>query len=499
MTSASEVLLRPSAGTLLESMRDIGYSFDSALADIVDNSISARAGRIEIVNGLDEYDQPYVAVVDDGHGMAPDILTAAMRHGSRSPTDTRQEGDLGRFGLGLKTASFSQCRRLTVVSAIAGEVHGRRWDLDRVIESDEWLLQVLDPQELKRLPGMDFLPGTGTMVLWQSLDRLDAEDASPQQCLVALNELFSSARSHLSLTFHRYIRPEPDDGDIEPVRISINGLEVEGADPFALHMSPTSDSHEIAHLRAGDTQITAQAFTLPHHSRLTSQQLDKLSMGSTLAETQGLYIYREKRLISGGTWLGLSKRTEMSKLLRVKVDVPTSLDAYWGVDVRKSRIKPPAAVRKRLHPLVERMTQSAKRPYTYRGRKQVSNVSLPLWHRVDERGNIRYSINREHPLLTEASATCSEMSALEAFLVAVEAGLPLEAMFSDIGSHPQNVQQAALDDESLEQLLLAYMQALAPGSDRISESTSSLIMGAVPFAGDVRVRRLIDKHRRVED
>ncbi|WP_052497539.1 ATP-binding protein [Lysobacter sp. A03] len=480
-------------------MRDIGYSFDSALADILDNSVSARARKVEILNGLDDRDKPYVAIVDDGHGMNSDELTGAMRHGSRSPLATRTEGDLGRFGLGLKTASFSQCRRLTVVSRKGGETHGRRWDLDRVVETDEWLLRRLDIHEIGDLPCIDFLPATGTLVLWQALDRLDAEDLSPGKLSEALNELFAGARRHLALTFHRYIRPEPSDSDLLPVEISINGFPIEAADPFALHMSPTSDSHEIACLTAGDSQITAQAFTLPHHSRLTPTQLENLALGTSLAEAQGLYIYRAKRLINGGTWLGLCKRSEMSKLLRVRVDVPTSLDAFWGVDVRKSRIRPPAAVRSRLRPLVERMTQSAKRPYTYRGRRQVQEATLPMWDRVEERGHIRYLINRAHPLIEGFKLVDEDFSRIESILAVIEASLPLEAMFSDVGSHPQNVRQSDFDEAQLEQLLLTYVGIMAPNSDRLPAAVYKQIKSAAPFKDDSRVHRILEKHRMIED
>src|SRR5690606_8086368 len=126
--------LRPSAARLMESMRDIGYSFESALADIVDNSISAEATRIEIVNDVEPVAGPYLGILDNGRGMAPEELTQAMQHGSRSPREVRDAGDLGRFGLGLKTASFSQCRRLTVVSRKGGELAARCWDLDLVVE-----------------------------------------------------------------------------------------------------------------------------------------------------------------------------------------------------------------------------------------------------------------------------------------------------------------------------------------------------------------------------
>lgn len=480
-------------------MRDIGYSFQSAVADILDNSISARANRIDILNGLDDSDSPFVAIVDNGEGMTGEVLTAAMRHGSRSPLATRQQGDLGRFGLGMKTASFSQCRRLTVVSRRDCQTHARRWDLDHVVNTDQWLLQVLGTHELRDLPCLDALSDRGTLVLWQSLDRLDSEDASADKKSEALNEIFAEVRRHLALTFHRYIRPEPTDSDLVPTTISINNHPIEAADPFALHMIPSSDEHEVESIKAGQEQITVQGFTLPHHSRITAAQLDNLTLGSSLTETQGLYIYRAKRLISGGTWLGLCNRSEISKLLRVRVDVPTSLDSYWAVDVRKSRIRPPAAVRSRLRPLVERMTRTAKRPYTYRGKRQLQDSALPAWERIEERGQIRYAINRSHPLIERAAHEADRASNLESILAAIESSLPLEAMFSDIGSNPQSVRQYDLDESDLEQLLLAYLDVLAPNSDTLSAGVFVQISGTAPFKGDDRVPDLLRKHRTVTD
>ena len=274
----SELTLRPSAARLLESMRDIGYSFESALADIVDNSISAEATQIHITNDLDEEDEPYLASLDNGRGMSSDGLTAAMRHGSRSPREVREAGDLGRFGLGMKTASFSQCRRLTVVSSVNGERSARCWDLDQVVERDEWILRILDQAAIAHLPLVEEMSSTGTLVLWQKLDRLDALGPHPDQVYEALNAMFSTARPHLALTFHRFIAPEPGDGTVK-VEISVNGAPLDALDPFARLMSPQSDPHEAEVLRMDQGQILVLAFTLPHHQRISNDQIRALVMG----------------------------------------------------------------------------------------------------------------------------------------------------------------------------------------------------------------------------
>lgn len=495
MEGAGEIL-RPSAAKLLESMRDIGYSFESALADIVDNSISAAATHVRIVNDLDSDGYPYLAIADNGRGMRSEELTAAMRHGSRSPRETRSDGDLGRFGLGMKTASFSQCRRLTVASRVDGKWEARCWDLDHVVKYDEWLLQVLDQQTIARLPALDSVEGDGTLILWQKLDRLDALGSHPEQIYEALNAMFGSARRHLALTFHRFIAPEPHEV-IGPVAISINGAPLNSLDPFARQMRPQSDAHEIEEIQMGQGNIFVQAFTLPHHERLTTAQLVDLELGSSLAETQGLYVYRAGRLISSGSWLGMARKAELTKLLRVRVDVPTSLDTEWSVDVRKSRARPPAGVRERLKPLVHRMTERARRPYTFRGRRQAHGPGMPLWVKVERRGKVFYEISRDHPLVGHIGNKNSDAN-VEALLLAIEVTLPLDAIFADISAAAQDMAQESTSPSELEQLVAAFVEAVAPSSDTISATLAESILQTPIFARTPGARTVLERLRRIE-
>lgn len=495
---AGQITLRPSAGRLLESMRDIGYSFESALADIVDNSISAGATRIEIVNDVGEDTGPYLAVLDDGRGMAPAELTAAMQHGSRSPRDVRDAGDLGRFGLGMKTASFSQCRMLTVVSRSGGQLAARCWDLDLVVEEDEWILRLLTDAEIAKLPLVDRIGPSGTLVLWQRLDRLDALDDRPDQIYAALNEMFISARLHLALTFHRFVAPDPSD---PPGRVAmfINGAELEVLDPFARLSATRSDAHEIEVLRMGAGNIVVQGFTLPHHQRLTAEQLQAMELGSSLIETQGLYVYRARRLISGGTWLGLARRAELTKLLRVRVDVPTSLDAEWSIDVRKSRMRIPNAARTILRPLVQKMTEAARRPYTYRGTKQAAAAGLPLWERIEERGTLRYQVRRDHPMILALQRATGARMSVDAVLLAIEATLPLQSLFSDVAGTPHALRQEEVEADDLRPLLAAFVEAMAPGKDTLPLSIAEAILATPVFLGQPSARALLGDLRRIEN
>lgn len=492
------IRLRPSAARLLESMRDIGYSFESALADIVDNSISAESTSIDIYNDIHEDGEAYLAIVDNGRGMTSDELTSAMQHGSRSPSDRRAETDLGRFGLGMKTASFSQCRRLTVVSRAGGELSARCWDLDVVIERDDWVLSVLDADQISSLPMVEALQPTGTLVIWQRMDRLDAFGGHAEDALAALNDMFSVARSHLALTFHRFISGASSVTGSK-VMLRVNGSAVPPADPFAENCMPSADPHEIEIVRMPGGNITVQAFTLPHHKNLSSDQLKTLELGSSLVETQGLYIYRAGRLISGGTWLGLARRSELTKLLRVRIDVPTSLDSEWSIDVRKSRMRIPAAVRKRLRPLIDRMTETARRPYTYRGTRQVASQGLPLWQRVEDRGALRYEIRRDHPIIESLRKAADMKVEVDAVLLAIEATLPIESLFADVAATPKSVDQQQLDGEGVRHLIAAYVEAIAPGRDTLPRDLAEAILSTPVFAGIPGARAVLEEFRKIQN
>lgn len=204
----------PHAAALIEGLRDIGYSLETAISDIIDNSITAGARRIQILTETFS-DEPFIAISDDGEGMTEDELVAAMRPGSRNPLATRDEPDLGRFGLGLKSASFSQCRRLTVVSRKSGNTSAAVWDLDDVAERNEWAVQL--PDEFADIPGVDQLGPSGTLVLWQKLDRLTGgySHNSTRRAEV-INQRIAETERHLRLVFHRFME-EP-----KPLRVLLN-------------------------------------------------------------------------------------------------------------------------------------------------------------------------------------------------------------------------------------------------------------------------------------
>lgn len=228
-----EIRSEPNASALMESTRSVGYSFELAVADIIDNSISADAKKIWIY--MMPSSAPQLVILDDGNGMTPDELKEAMRYGT-NPNLVRSEDDLGRFGLGLKTASLSQCRVLTVISFSNGTMAACRWNLDRVIEKNDWVIQVLEKSEIDDTPYLDRLEknGQGTIVVWQSLDRLCNR---ANDLVNYLSELIVSTRDHLALTFHRFMS---EDAGKNKLKIYFNDHIINPADPF-LSNNPTTE------------------------------------------------------------------------------------------------------------------------------------------------------------------------------------------------------------------------------------------------------------------
>lgn len=230
------VSLPPLPAALLESLRSIGYTLDTALADIVDNSITAKAGHISI-RYLWNNGKPWIAVCDDGHGLSSNELIEAMRLGSRNPNERRAAADLGRFGLGMKTASISQCRQLTVISRKGKTITGCDWDLDAIADgkSADWGVKPLKMATLSAdviLDGLisQHLPSgtSGTIVLWRKLDQNlgDSREVGGEHRFSAHMD---SARKHLELVFHRYLSPALRR---KKTVIDFNKNPLKGFDPF---------------------------------------------------------------------------------------------------------------------------------------------------------------------------------------------------------------------------------------------------------------------------
>lgn len=322
----------PFAPVLMESTRAIGYSLEAAIADIIDNSIAAKAGKVQLF--FFPVDDAYVCILDNGSGMDDAQIDVAMQYGSKSPTDMRDASDLGRYGLGLKTASLSQCRVLTVVSKQGNTIIGRRWDLDYVIETGKWSLLVLDEDDLEKVPHIADLKEqeNGTLVVWQNLDRLLMGEVDYEK---SLGRKMDDVRQHLGLVFHRYLSGE---AGIKRLEILFNGVKIKAADPFLLKKSTQAMDTETLIIRG--KKILVKPYILPHISKMTEEEKNQLGGKEGIRKQQGFYVYRNKRLLIWGTWFRMMRQGDLSKLARVMVDIPNDLDDLWTLDIKKSHARP---------------------------------------------------------------------------------------------------------------------------------------------------------------
>lgn len=469
-------LVEPAASHMIEALRDIGYSLETAIADIIDNSISAGARKIDLWFGWDPDEEPWIAIADDGRGMTTGELVEAMRPGGRDPLGKRAARDLGRFGLGLKTASFSQCRKLTVVSFQAGERVARQWDLDLVRTSNRWLLRTPDDSEIQAIPYLTEHGGQGTIVLWERMDRLDL-GKEPARYHQIFNERMALVREHLEIVFHRFMASEPG---YPRIGIAINGFPVEPFDPF--HKSHPATTHMTPETVEIDRQkVSIRPYVLPHHSKVTSEEYDRYGGRDGYLKAQGFYVYRNRRLIIHGTWFRMARQDEMTKLARVQVDIPNTLDHLWTIDVKKSVAQPPEAIKKRFQGVLERIREGARRPYNHRGTVALAGARVPMWHRKHENDRVSYVPNPEHPLLADFRSDLPRAlrDRFAGLLATIGASIPFAMVFNDMATRPGETDQQRQDHVLLEKLA----DVLFPANARTDpDEIRSMMLTTEPFS-----------------
>ena len=415
----------PYAPILVESTRSIGYSFEAAVADIIDNSISANATEVRVC--FSSQDPQWLCIEDDGFGMSKDELETAMRYGSQSSQDVRRKNDLGRFGLGLKMASLSQCRKLTVLSKKDGIINAACWDLDYIIHQNDWALQFYTEKELEEtdVQGLYYLKTkeSGTVVLWQQFDRIQKGAANIQ---TAFDEKIELARKHVSLVFHRFISDEVIKNRLF---IYFNSEPVKGLDPFLTkHPATQPMSEEV--IRINKEEIRVKPYILPYISKMSKKDMEEVGGNEDLRQQQGFYIYRNKRLIIWGTWFRLIRQNELGKLARVRVDIPNSLDSIWEIDIKKSTASLPHFIKKSLVNIVENAVGRSERVYKYRGRKIKEDDLVHVWNSINNRGKIQYLVNRDIEIIRLLEAEMSEkgIGLLDSFIKMIEDTFP----FADV-------------------------------------------------------------------
>lgn len=354
----------PSAARLGTALRDVGYDFAGAVADLIDNSLAAGATTVDITARFDGGDS-WVRIVDNGAGMDATTINEALRFGSRRDYELDA---LGKFGLGLKTASLSQCRRLTVASRTStrlARLEARAMDLEVMQHRDTWEIDILAAPQRPAELVEPLSRHPGTVVLWQDLDRLlpyrrpDGEAAKK-----GLDSRLELLDQHLGMVFHRFLAGEVPRR--RALKITINGTAVEAWDPFARDEAQTERlsvaEFDVIH---GPTAgvVTFQPFVLPNKHQFSTPSAHEHHGRGRWNQRQGLWIYRANRLIQDGGWRYLRTADEHTKYARAAIDFSPDLDDAFGLNIAKMRVNLPATLKNDLRAPVDALVRRAKSRY----------------------------------------------------------------------------------------------------------------------------------------
>lgn len=413
----------PEASSMIETFRAIGYSIETSIADIIDNSISADAKNVWIDFEW-KGSKTCISIKDDGFGMSNEELINAMRPGSKNPLDERSAGDLGRYGLGLKTASFSQCRKLSVVSKIKeSEISYWTWDLDFVNQTSKWEL-------IKYLPDKGFENKlvdvkSGTIVIWNDIDRLvKYANENDNKALDKFLQTMEFVKKHLAIVFHRFIEKGK-------IKIWFQSRILEAWNPFLLEETSTQ-SFPAEPLLSGS--VTLKGFILPHKSKLSAEKFKIAEGVKGWNGHQGFYIYRNDRLIVSGDWLGLFRKEEHYKLTRISIDLPNNLDSDWQIDIKKSVARPPVILKDQIKAYAVNVRSQAVEVYRHRGKtvKVLPGQSfVPFWKEHKRGDKWLHVINREHPILNNIKnqVVTEPDKAIETLLKFIEETIPAKSIY----------------------------------------------------------------------
>lgn len=373
-------LNEPDAPRLIFGLRDTGYNVRTAAADIIDNSIAAKADMISVEIILREDGRKLVYFGDNGDGMDADGIFRAMRYGA-SVRDNPES--LGKFGLGLKTASSSVCLKYTLISRKAAdqELAKLAWDLEHVAHEKKWEM-LKDSVTSDEREMFDELCGEkGTLVIWEKCDRILTKDYDPggSKEKAAINRLAESLAKHLSLVYHRFL--DKRDERERNVEIAINKIPVEYWNPFYPERSeqvlPPIKQKLLVELPDGSEEVAnIRAWILPHRSDMT--KIEEKTHARISNRSQGFYVYREGRLIQDGSWLEVFGAPEPhTSLLRIEFDFGHKLDDAFRIDVKKSRILFHPDLEDGLRELLQPVYREAGKRYRRQSREQANT------HKVD--------------------------------------------------------------------------------------------------------------------
>lgn len=446
----------PNSYLLMSSLRSVGYSPESAIADIIDNSISACSTEIRL-NFIWDEEQSRILVIDNGEGMSREKLIESMRIGSADPAKARGGFDLGRFGMGMKTAAFSLGKKLTVVTKTNNTLSDACWDLDYIANADgKWNLITDDIDSKSVQQSIDILSTVqkGTVVTIEKLDSLvDTTDISKAKS--HFYKVLETIENHIQLVFHRFI--EEDN-----LSIIMHDHKVKAWNPFVLSNNATQELAEEKCYH-NSSCIVIQPYVLPHKSKFRNESDYEAAAGKKGWNAhQGIYVYRNRRLLAYGTWFGILKKEAPFNLARIRLDIDSSCDFDWKIDIKKSKATPPLYIRDILEQAVMLCTQSSANVYNSRGSyskgPSVPNLSYVWEQRKNSIGKYSFYINKKHPLFMKIKNALNDqqIETFNAYIALIENYSPV--MQSGMIDYLQNTNGNVAVEDSDKQRDLANIK-----------------------------------------
>lgn len=423
--SIQNVELIPDAYLLLSSLRSVGYKVETAVADIIDNCIGAHSTEVHIDFIWNE-EKSTIAIYDNGDGMNKEVLIASMKIGSADPSIKRECDDLGRFGMGLKTAAFSIGKKLRVITRQNGIYSTACWDLDYIadLNNGAWSLLVDDiayEDVLREYP--QFVSDQdGTLILIENLDRL-VDPLELKKSKKNFYRTVEKVKNHVSVIFHRFIQ---EDGLVIYFKDEI----IEAWDPFVLSNSATQELSEEEYFD-GTKYVLVQPYVLPHKTKFTTEEeFNKAEGYRGWNSHQGVYVYRNRRLLVYGTWFDFIKKEPAFNLARIRLDMSVDDDYDWKIDIKKSVATPPLYLREIIERVISVCTAQSAKVYNSRGVYSKNPGSQQLGYVWEQRKNrlgaYMFYLNKKHPMLQKVFQQLDEngKTDLKAYLSLVEGCAP---------------------------------------------------------------------------
>ncbi|NUU53251.1 ATP-binding protein [Paenibacillus taichungensis] len=467
---------QPAAAPVIQALRNIGYKSQTAIADIVDNSIDAHASAIDLKFEYGDGDG-YILIKDNGSGMDNDELQKAMTIGSKDPREERDKNELGRFGMGLKTAGFSLGKRVSVISKKNGILSERCWDLDLVSKHNKWYLFKNVPEGiLRKLPNIE--GDSGTIVYIDKLDRFSKAGSSTP---LKKNSYFAKIKrihDYLELVYHLLLN--------DNLTITINNNKLMGWDPFLLDMPEVIREKiiegEKQAFRVNGKRVIVRPYVLPHPSNYNSTEFSLAGGIRGWREHQGFYIYRENRLVTFGDWLGLFKKESIYDLIRIRVDFLNASDDDWKIDIKKSSISIPEEAKENLESIGRFYRQISQDIMLYRTKRASGSQTkraigtLNTWELDNDSNHGKYVLNRLHPILNEILANIDDETTkqLKLYLNLIELGSPMNLFEME---HLIQCEEESLDLKLKNLLVLISEELLKKNPDMpLDELVESLML-----------------------